>query len=654
MEEDDICNWSSEKDMYKKLFEPISIGTLKLKNRLIVPGMDSGTISEHKFTDRSITYLTERVKGGFGLIITEFLCVDKTGLASVEQAAIYSDEYIESLRLLTDAVHEAGGKIAAQLHHAGAMAKEEATGMLPWSPSGMPLPGKMIRTREMSIQDIEYIVKCFVEAAVRAEKAGFDAVELQAGHGYLLGQFLSRGNNKRNDCYGGTCSNRFRIVRCIIRGIKEAVGADYPVIVRISADEYMEGGNTIEDTLAYIPMIENVGADAIHVTSGNLTSGTSSGVIRPYQVKNAYNMENSRKIRNMTNLPVICVGRITDENQALAVVESEAADMVSIGRESLADPYFPEKIKAGRTEEILHCTGCLQRCCGNVCDEEDSGISCAINPFTGKEKIWKIEEAEKKKEIIVVGAGPAGLQAAWILAKRGHDVTVYEKEEKVGGAYNLAAIPPNKQDHAATIYTYKILCRKYGVKIVCQHSVKYEELKELQTDEIIVATGAVPFVFPIKGKDNPNVLVSWDVLKGDKLVQNQKVLVIGAGLVGCETALYLSQYNNQITMCDAITEMGTGQPKSVKQYLFKELHDHNIQCVLGGKVCEIFSDGVVFEKDGKREAWHGYQTIIFATGSRPEWKFEEESEHIHVIGDAKKARNVKTAVYEATKLALRL
>ncbi len=636
--------------MYEKLFEPMNIGSLTLPNRFVMPAMNSHYADEdHHFTEQAYNYYGERALGGFGLLITEFLCVSEEGLSYPMQAAIYDDGCIPSLSGLTARVHENGGRIFAQLQHAGRMQGKGSTRLSAVGASNIPDKANLIPVHELTTEEIPGIIDKFVAAALRAKKAGFDGVEVHGAHGYLLAQFLSRGVNKRVDCYGGSISNRARIVCEIVRKIKETCGRDFPVSVRTSGDEGYVGGNRIEDAIAQSMLFEEAGADVIHISHGI--------AIHSYYSESGFNTHNVQRVKEAVSIPVIGVGRMNDPALILGAVKTGAMDFVALGRESVCDSHLPEKIREGRFDEILTCTGCMQRCLYPDSFEEGFGISCMINPFSGKEHIWEIKEAEVKKKIAVVGAGPAGLQAAWILAKRGHKVTVFEKEKTAGGQYRLAAVPAMKQELSKTISTYLTFCQMYGAAVRYGVKADRELLEREGFDEVILACGAVPIVPGIPGIKQENVYLANDVLGFKVRLENQKVLVLGAGLVGAEAAEVLSGYGNKVTLADMLDKAAPLAPARPRENLLSHLDRLGVKFQLNSKVLEIMPDGIRFEKDGEEGRLTGFSSIVLAFGSRPDTALWEElsgKEGVYRIGDALKAGDAKKGIYEATKLALEL
>lgn len=642
---------------YESLFRPIKLGSLEIKNRLVMPAMDSGTTDEnHHFTEQSIAYFSARAKGGFGLIIPEYIAVSPYGIGNSKEAGIWDDSFIPNLTELTDSIHRYGAKIFAQLHHSGMMCVEKNTGVQPAGPSAIAATNYLEKVRAYSNQEIYELIELYAQAALRAKKSGFDGVEIHAAHHYLLAQFLSSFTNKRCDEFGGSYTNRFRIIERIVRKIRELCGEDYPMLFRISAEEYLDGGNHPEDAFIYAKMAEDAGVDGLHMSTG---TGMGGNIVAPLYYAPGFNVQNAERLKKFVKIPVITVGRINDPGMAAQIVECGRADMVSLGRQSVCDPEFPIKTMEGRTDEIFSCTGCMQRCYySKGCEESDTGISCMMNPFSGKESRWKILPAEKKKKIAIIGAGPGGLEAAWILAKRGHSVDVYEKEDSAGGTFRLAMVPPEKQDFGKMIHAYVALLKKYGGRIHFNMEMTEKELAGLEADAVILATGCVPLIPKIPGLDSGDIKIAHDILAGQEIVSNKKVLVIGGGLVGCETAEFLNLYHNQVTVIDMEDKMAKGYVSRVRSVLLERLEAKGTKLLTRMKVLEILNHGVRAEHEGKEVLLDGFDTLVMALGARSYNPIGEIAgeyiPEVYVIGDAAKARDAKTAIYEGAKLALTL
>ncbi|HAE15482.1 MAG TPA: NADH:flavin oxidoreductase [Erysipelotrichaceae bacterium] len=636
--------------MFEALFEPIKIGRLTIPNRFVMPAMDTClTDGNHVFTKQAADYYRERALGGYGLQFTEFLAVREDGIANPVQGGIYDDRFIPGLKQIVDEVHEAGGRIFAQLQHSGRVAQLENPELSVIGPSRIPYGTNGREVREIRTEEIPDLIKAFTDAAQRAQKAGFDGVELHGAHGYLLDQFLSKACNNRTDIYGGSPSNNARLICEILKAVKQTCGNDFPVSVRINGADPQENGNTIEDAMVHALLIEEAGADVINVSYGS--------PIESYYTDAGFNMDNVRKIKDLVHIPVIGVGRINDPVLALSAVKGKYMDLVATGRQSIADPHFPEKIKEGRIDEIITCTGCMQRCLYRKFFEEGYGISCMNNPFSGKEGTWKITPAETPKKIAVAGAGPAGLQAAWILAKRGHTVEVFEKENMPGGQFRLASVPPMKSGLAKNMSAFETIGKKYGAVYHYGTEVNRKLLEENEFDIVVDTTGSVPVVPRIEGIHGDHVCLAQEVLTYTKQFSGQKLLVLGAGLVGAETAEVLSK-NNQVTLVDMLDKAAPLAPSKVRASLIRHLEENHVSFILGSKVAKINNDGIAYTKDEQQFELSGYDAVILAFGARSNTKLKDELTGADIIyvaaGDSSKAGDAKKAIFEATQTAMQI
>lgn len=638
---------------FTKLLSPIKIGAIELKNRFIVPAMGAHLGEENgQVSQRTIDYYSARAKGGFGLIITEFTCIDPGGLGMPGQLGIWDDSFIAGHKKLTDEVHKNGGLIFCQLHHAGRLSYSMVTGKQPVAPSPIASPSNKEIPRELKTEEVYELIDKFVDGAVRAKSAGYDGVELHGAHQYMIAQFMSPYSNKRLDEFGGHFQNRMRFPVEIIKKIKKKCGVNFPVSIRISAEESEHESWGVRQARTAAKVLEEAGADVINVSIGG-AYGTSYKTLAPQAIPPGFNAVNSAFIKEMLQVPVIVTGRIVDPYIAEDIIASGSADMVSLGRPSLADPEFPNKVKENRIDEIIPCVACLQRCAGaGGRDEWDTGVSCTYNPFTGKEGILRIVPSDKPKKIAIIGAGPAGLETAWIAAKRGHSVTVFDKADRPGGQIALGARPPYKQELLKAVQTYITLGKKHGVT----YKFGIEATPETVTDfdEIVLATGGVPIRPAFEGIDQADVIQAIDILAGKPA--GDKVIIIGGGQVGVETGEMLANQNHQVTIVEMKDEIATEEHPDIRFLTHQRLIKYGVNILTRTKVKALSKGSVTVEKDGIEQTLSGFDSIVLAVGTKSynplEKPMQETGKKIHIIGDARKSGNITDAIYEAAKLGV--
>ncbi|NLO47908.1 MAG: FAD-dependent oxidoreductase [Clostridiales bacterium] len=621
--------------MFKKLFEPISIGKLNLKNRLVIGPMEVLYCTENgTVTDRYLKYVEARAKGGWGLIICEAQAVTEDARAFDHCSGMWMDEQIEGASRVAEVAHKQGAKIAVQLIHGGR--QTIATGAPVVGPSPIKDPTLVNTPRELTVAEIRDIVSAFGDAALRVKKAGYDAVEIHGAHGYLIQEFTSPYSNKRTDEYGGNLVNRARFPVEIIKDVRKKVGDDFPVIYRMSTTELLPEGEglTIADSRALARMFEAAGANILHCSVGNYT--TIRYMLPPAAVAHGFSVNYAEEIRKAVSVPVITVGRFNDPFIAEATLENNKADMICMARGSLADPEFPNKAKEGKIDDIIHCIGC-QGCVSQLYKLEP--IKCTVNPITGREGEYVNVPADIKKKVLVIGGGIAGMEAAIAAAGRGYEVTLFEKDDRLGGQWLLAAVPPYKQELATFTVWQKRQLDKLGVKVHLNTAFDEKMIESEKPDAVILATGAIPFIPNIPGIDGDNVYHANDVLSGKKLV-GDSVAVIGGGEVGVETASFVASLQSKVAIFEMLDALSPEGESSVNYFQFEYLEKRKVQIFTKTKVVEIKKDAIVYEKEKETYAFKGVKDVVIALGSKPESSLKEKLEgkvkNLVVVGDALK------------------
>lgn len=637
---------------FEKVFEPLTINKLTIPNRIIMSPMvthyatDNGTV-----TQRNIDYYVERAKGGIGLITVEATFVDMSSL-EYHMLGIYDDKLIPGLRKLTDAVHAAGGRLSIQIIHKGRLAKTATTFMKPMSASYINDMGDV--PREITEEEIRGLVDKFAQAARRAKEAGFDAVELHMAHGYILNQFMSPYANKRTDGYGGSVEGRARFAKEVVEAVRQAVGPDFPVTAKINATDRVSGGLEPEDWKTILPILEKAGLDAVNVSGG--IAETTYLMTAPMGVPRAFNLENAKKIKSYTKLPVGVVGRIPTIQLAEEILESGAVDFITMGRSTLADPYFVNKAKAGDLDGIRPCINCNQGCVGRT--DVFLDICCLANPIAGREGQVDMSKVEDPKKVLVIGGGPAGMEAAGTAARKGHKVTLLEERDVLGGQLYLAGIPPLKSEVSRLVTFLEHYCRSNGVEIVMGHKAVEADLETYAPDVVIMASGGTPLRLPIPGLEK--CPVAEDVLTGKYKVKSP-CCVIGGGSVGCETADLIAEQGVEVTIVEMMPSVCRDQEKRQRRLQLLKLIDAGANILTEAKCLEIGDGYVDYECHGINERVGGFKDIISAVGYRA--KIEEgllaacEEKKIRVlsVGDCnQKARNALPAIREGFEAAMKI
>lgn len=632
--------------LYPKLFSPIKLGSLELKNRIFLGPMGTALGDDLQFrpTERMIRYYEERAKGGTGLIIIEQCVVQQRGIWSRKGGGLWSDDFIPAWTELVDRIHKAGGKVVIQVGHLGRSTLDVFNGgYKPFAPSPVPDHYLDNQVDEMTLEDIWQFKQDYFEAAKRVKKAGFDGIQIHCTHGYMLASFLSGRSNKRMDEYGGTLEGRLRLPLEIIKGLRRILGRDYPIMARLATVE-PNGGRTLEESRVIARALTEAGLDALDLSAGSYSE--IDWEIPPSYFGYAMNMENIEKIKAAVDVPVLASGRITEPRLAEQLIAEGRCDMVGINRAGIADPEFANKAGGGDTDCIRRCIGCV-RCIDSVFTGE---IRCTVNPHAGQEDAFPVLPATKKKKVLIVGGGPAGLESAKVCALRGHEVTVAEKRNKLGGQIISAAVPPYKYETGSLITTQTNELKRLGVKILINQNVDVEVVKDFGADEVVVATGAVPIIPDIPGINGENVVTAVDVLEGKAHALNN-VVIIGGNMIGCETAEFLIEYGKKVTVLEKTGEMGIDLAVVPRPFIIKKMKERGIDIQTNATVTSIEGGSVVVEKNGETLRLENVETIIVAAGMTSENELakalEKEGISCRVVGDASNVSRIMQSLVSA-------
>ena len=637
----------------EKLFSPFSIGSLKLANRIVMPPMATNYATPQGFvTDRQIAYYVERARGGVGYITVEHTGIHQQGKASPKMLMIHSDENAEKIKNLVQAVHAAGGKIVVQINHAGRQTFSKVTGETIVGPSAVPVLPAMETPRELTIREIEDLVATFTIAAERVKNTGADGVELHMAHGYLICSFLSPFSNKRKDRYGGTIAGRARFALEVLRSVRQRVGSGFPVICRLSGDEYVAGGLNVEDTRQIAKLLEKEGADALHISACNAASGFLNHP--PYYVTEGVFVHLAEAVKARVDIPVITVGRIRNPLMADQIIADGKADLISMGRALIADPRLPQKAKEGRLAEIIPCISC-NKCIQTL--RMDS-VRCSVNPETGNEGRFRYSKADRSKQVWVIGGGPGGLKAAEIAALRGHQVKIFEKKNKLGGRVRLGANPPQKQVLNEFIDYLVRRVKSLGITIEMGKAFTSDMLEPVKPDVVVVATGASPQFPNWKGIEESGALSVDDVL-ADGADIGARVLVVGGGGTGAEIADLLSEIGKKVTLVEMLEDIASDLVNHLQHYLKQRLTQKGVAVLTSTRVKALGKGYVMIEDASGVRKLDDFDTIVLALGSEKSndaiyKNLEGKVSELHVIGDARQPREIVDAVYEGEEIAVKL
>jgi 2,4-dienoyl-CoA reductase-like NADH-dependent reductase (Old Yellow Enzyme family)/thioredoxin reductase len=607
--------------------------------------------TDGKVNERHIAYYVRRVQGRVGYITFEHTGIVKEGKASPGMALIDGDDKVLHFKKLVDAVRKEGGKIFIQINHAGRQTSASITGAPIVGPSPIPCPVRKEMPHPLSAGEIQGLVETFRQAARRVKEAGADGVEVHMAHGYLLCQFLSPFSNQRDDEYGGSPEKRLKMPLEVLNAVRKTVGPNFPIVCRLSADEYVEGGLKLVDSIPIAQALEKNGADALHISACIAASGYLNHP--PYYASEGVFTHLAQGIRAAVKIPVITVGRIRTPELANQVIEEGKADFVSMGRALIADPLLPQKALEGKEKDIIPCISC-NRCILSI---RKGDLQCAVNPETGREATLVVKKAESTKKVWVIGGGPGGMKAAEIAARRGHQVSLYEAQGQLGGQFLLAAIPPHKQVLKELVTHLWKQIDKLGVKTVLNKPFDLKLLDKEKPDVAIVATGAKPLIPEIAGIQKAKVFNVWEALSKPGPL-GQRVLVVGGGGVGAEVADFLSEKGKKVTLVEMREAIALDLVGHLQHYLNLRLKDKEVQVLTSIKALRFEEDGLWVEDPQGTRKLSGFDSVVISMGSVSNVdlgeRMRERVSQVLIIGDAAKPREVMEALLEAEEAVIRI
>lgn len=659
----------------KRLFSSCKIGSLELKNRIVIPAMHLGYTKEGFINDQIIRFYEDRARGGTGLIIVGGAYIHPLGMGGINFLSIDDDKYVPGMKKLVDALRDAGTKTSLQLFHAGRYAYSFLINDQPVSASEVTSPQSGDTPRALTIEEIREIVSLFTEGARRAKEAGFDSVEISGATGYLVSQFLSPFTNRRTDEYGGSLEKRARFAVEIVRSIKENLGDDYPVIFRLTFDDLVEGGSGLKDAKKISKILEEAGIDALDMQVGWHESRVPTIAMCVPRAAFAYL---SSEIKKEMNIPVMVTNRINDVVLADELIQDEVADLIGMGRPLIADPDLPNKAMEGRFSEIRPCIACNQGCFDSVL--VGAPVTCLVNPAAGREAEFDAGPADTPKKVMVIGSGPGGMEAAKVMSGRGHDVVLYEKENRIGGKLHFCHLPPGRKEFIPYLEHLKAELKRLNVNVVTGVEATEETIRENAPDAVILATGATQVLPDIPGIDLPHVHFAEQVLSR-KADLGRKVVVIGGGAVGCETALFVakrgamtaetalflinhgaitpedalefSRSGRSVTIIEMLDRIGTGFGRSYRWVMMQNLRQSNVTMMANTKCLEIHESRIIVDHDGERKSIDA-DTVVIAAGYRPVDELYDRLKgkvpELFLIGDGKEPRKCIEAVYEGARI----
>lgn len=632
------------------LFSSFELRGLSLKNRIVMPPMGVFLVeSDGSVTDRTLEYYRRRAQGGASMVMVEASAVAPEGIVSHHQMRIFHDRFVPGLARIAQVIKEGGARAAIQIHHAGRQTSAKVIGRPPLAPSPLACPSIRGDVEVLNREGIHRIVSLFGDAAQRALEAGFELVEIHGAHGYLINQFLSGFSNVRQDEYGGDTFGRARFAVEVVQEVRKRVGPEFPISFKISAQEFVPGGLTVEESIQILRLLRQAGIDAVQVSAGN--DATPEWISQPMLMPRGCLVESAKRIKEAVEIPVICVGRINGPILAEEILREGKADLVCMGRALLADPELPIKAMEGRLEEIRRCVGC-NTCINSIFKK--GRVECLVNPELTREQEMVSRPATRRRKVLVVGAGPAGCEAAWVAASRGHRVELLEASQDIGGQILLGSIPSHKKDLLNIVRFHRRQLELHGVECKTGVMVAPQEILQRDPDVVVLATGAKPIRLPFLGDGAEGLCTYKEALEWPERLP-EEVVVAGGGAIGCEVALHLAEWGRKVRIVEMSEAVGRQYEAMTRKLILQRLKARGVEVLTNCLIVE-YQQGCLECLLGEDREPMSLQTeaVVLALGTRAEDGLYEPLRaaglEVHRIGDCLEPRSIREAILEGARL----